>query len=63
MQASEWKESVDPASGDTFYYNVAGETRWDAPDPVGMKEPEEVNPVPESEWKTKRRPKIQPLPR
>ena len=28
----EWKSEIDPNSGDVYYYNDAGETRWDNPD-------------------------------
>ena len=45
VEASEWKESVDPTTGDTFYYNAAGETTWNAPGTVGSKETGTVSPI------------------
>ena len=28
---SQWSSAVDPASGEKYYYNASGDTRWEAP--------------------------------
>eukprot|EP00537_Pseudo-nitzschia_pungens_P011057 CAMPEP_0172385446 /NCGR_PEP_ID=MMETSP1061-20121228/3118_1 /TAXON_ID=37318 /ORGANISM="Pseudo-nitzschia pungens, Strain cf. pungens" /LENGTH=1522 /DNA_ID=CAMNT_0013114481 /DNA_START=89 /DNA_END=4660 /DNA_ORIENTATION=+ len=56
-QASEWAETTDPSTGDTYYYNsLTGETSWEKPAPLMEEEQEESSAVPDATTETETEP-------